>query len=210
MLIKLKQTFVIILALWATVAWAKPSSINAGTQYQPLAKQINDVPPVIEFFSFYCGPCYLFAEKYHVDNTISQALPNGIKLTKYHVGVMGPLGQELTTAWSIASVLELQNKVEALLFSQLRAGKLKSVDDIKAIFATFDVTPERYDALRQSPEVNALIEKQNQAIVDFNVTSTPSFYVLGKYHVNNNGVSDKTLEGFPKELANIIVQLLNK
>ena len=210
MLIKLKATLVIILTLFLTLASAQAGAIKSGIQYQDLGKPIDGAPPVIEFFSFYCGPCYLFAETYNVDKTISDSLPKGIELTKYHVGTMGELGEELTVAWSIAMVLGLENQAEKLIFERQKAKKLKNIGDIKSIFSELGVSSEQYDEMKQRKDVNELINKQNKAIKEFKVTSTPSFYVLGKYKVNNNGISDKTIEGYPKELADIIIYLLNK
>lgn len=210
MLIKLKTTLFIILTLFTTLAFALDEGIKSGVQYQDLNKNIVGVPPVIEFFSFYCGPCYLFAETYNVDKNISGSLPEGIELTKYHVGAMGELGEELTVAWSIAMVLGIENQVEKLIFEKQKTQTLKNTSDIKSVFLELGVSSEQYDEMKQRNDVSELINKQNKAIKEFKVTSTPSFYVLGKYKINNNGVSDKTIEGYPKGLADIIVYLLNK
>lgn len=84
---------------------------------------------MVEFF-FYCGPCYQFAETYHVGSTVSQALPEGTKLTKYHVGLMGKLGNELTEAWSIAMVMGIEDKIEGLLFDELQKSAPSTVKRI--------------------------------------------------------------------------------
>ena len=210
MLIKFKFTLVIVLMFFSTLTLVQAETIKEGTQYQNLDKEVSGVPIVIEFFSFYCGPCYLFAETYNVDKTVSESLPEGVKLTKYHVGVMGALGEELTVAWSIATVLNLEGKVEKLLFERQKSRTLNTVEDIKSVFSELGVSSERYDEMKYRKDVNELTEKQNKAIAEFNVTSTPSFYVLGKYKINNNGVSEKNIEGYPKGLADIIVYLLSK
>ncbi|MCW2257596.1 thiol:disulfide interchange protein DsbA [Providencia alcalifaciens] len=210
MLTKLNSILASILMVFSIFSFAQPDKIRLGQQYQEVDKIIDNVPPVIEFFSFYCGPCYLFAETYHVDKTISDSLPDGVKLTKYHVGIMGALGEELTTAWSIAISLNLQNEAEKLLFERQKAKTLNSIDDIKSVFLELGISGVQYDEMKQRQDVNELIDKQNKAIKQLKVTSTPAFYILGKYKINNNGVNDKTFEGYPKGLADIIIYLLNK
>ncbi len=54
---------------------------RAGEQYTRLDKPVAAAPAVVEFFSFYCGPCYQFAETYRVGSTVAQALPAGEKVT---------------------------------------------------------------------------------------------------------------------------------
>ncbi|KJF76195.1 protein disulfide isomerase [Morganella morganii] len=210
MLLNLRFFFIINLVLFSTVASARTEAIKAGVQYQNLDNEVSGAPVVVEFFSFYCGPCYLFAETYNVDKTISGLLPKGVKLTKYHVGVMGELGEELTVAWSIAIALGLENQIEKKLFERQKANTLKNINDIKAVFSELGISSEQYDKMKQSKEIDELINKQNNAVKAFKVISTPSFYVLGKYKVRNSGIKDKTVEGYSKEFADIIVYLLDR
>ena len=75
---------------------ASAAQITDGKQYITLDKPIAGEPQVLEFFSFYCPHCYQFEEVLHVSDNVRQKLPEGTKMTKYHVEFLGPLGKDLT------------------------------------------------------------------------------------------------------------------
>lgn len=83
MLAKVNRLFAGALLALLLPAVAVAADYRAGEQYSRLDKPVASAPAVVEFFSFYCGPCYQFAETYHVGSTVSQALPESTKLTKY-------------------------------------------------------------------------------------------------------------------------------
>lgn len=58
----------------------------------------NIRPAVVEFFSFYCPPCFAFSQQYGIDKGIWDVLPSGQKMVKYHVDFLGLLGPQLTDA----------------------------------------------------------------------------------------------------------------
>ncbi|EOE1545983.1 DsbA family protein [Providencia rettgeri] len=208
----MKKIFFYLILFMYTSSNVKAESFTLidGVQYFSMKNQVVDVPPVIEFFSFYCGPCYLFSSKLQVDDLVNNSLPNNMRITKYHISSMGELGEELTIAWSIAIVLNIQDDVENLIFSSQKIKSLNTREDIKSIFLDLGISSEFYDDMRQSKKVKEITEIQNTAARNFNVTSTPSFYILGKYKINNNGVSEKSLDGYAKEFSDIIVGLLNE
>lgn len=179
-------------------------------EYTSLKNPVRSSEPVIEFFSFYCGPCYLFRNTYHVDSTVAQSLPVGTKLVKYHVGLMGKLGNELTEAWSVAMVLGIEDKMEDILFNELQKERaLNTLDDIKRAFSYAGVTSLQYENTRKSLLVKGLIAKQNEAVKALDVQATPAFYVLGKYKIENAGITDKSVEGYAKEYTAVIDYLLS-
>lgn len=193
----------------ANTASPSPTPEN-GKEYTTLAGPVISAPKVVEFFSFYCGPCYQFAEKYPVAEAINKILPEGETVTKYHVGAMGALGYELTEAWAIAMTMGKTDAVEKKLFEVVQSKKLKSVDDIKAVFAQVGVDAETYDNARASMMVKAEIAKQNEAIKAFKVTATPTFYVDGKYQINNAGIPVSNIDDYPAAFAQVVKFLLEK
>ncbi|MDK2377322.1 DsbA family protein [Serratia fonticola] len=191
---------------------AHATSFQEGNQYTKLNTASSEAPDVVEFFSFYCGPCYLFNETYHIGNTISNNLPDNAKFVKYHVGAMGNLGHELTEAWSVAMVLGIQDKVEKPLFEGiLKDRTINSMNDIENVFNAAGVTPEEYEKTRGSLPVKSLIYKQNEAVKALKVTGTPAVYVSGKYRINNGGVSlssGDSIELYPKRFSSLVNYLL--
>ena len=45
-----------------------------------------------------------------------QKLPEGTKMTKYHVEFLGPLGKDLTQAWAVAIALGVEDKAHRMTF----------------------------------------------------------------------------------------------
>ncbi|ELL76575.1 putative thiol-disulfide isomerase or thioredoxin, partial [Salmonella enterica subsp. enterica serovar Enteritidis str. SE30663] len=94
-----------------------------------------DAPAVVEFFSFYCPPCYAFSQTMGVDQAIRHVLPQGDRMVKYHVSLLGPLGHELTRAWALAMVMKETDVVEKAFFTAGMVEKrLHSPDDVRRVF----------------------------------------------------------------------------
>lgn len=99
---------------------ASAAQISDGKQYITLDKPVAGEPQVLEFFSFYCPHCYQFEEVLHVSDNVKKKLPEGTKMTKYHVEFLGPLGKELTQAWAVAMALGVEDKVTVPLLKPYR------------------------------------------------------------------------------------------
>jgi len=185
------------------------SAIKEGHQYSVLSQPVADAPSVVEFFSFYCGPCYQFTQRYPVSEGINRALPAGEKVIKYHVSMMGKLGNELTEAWAIAMIMGKSDAVEMPLFESVqKARNLQSTADIKQIFSHAGVTSAEYESAQNSLVVKALIAKQEAALRQFSVSGTPSYYVNGRYKVNNSGINANTPEGYVDGFTEVVSYLL--
>lgn len=199
------------LMLLAVFSFDANSAIKEGQQYSVLQQPVAEASKVVEFFSFYCGPCYQFTQRYPVSEGINRVLPAGEKVTKYHVSAMGKLGSELTEAWAIAMVMGKSDAVEMPLFySVQRENNLESITDIKTIFAHAGITPTEYESAQNSQMVKALIAKQEAAVSEYAVRSTPSYYVNGRYKINNAGIKADTPEGYVTGFSNIVSYLLKQ
>lgn len=205
---KLKLKHIAIFSMLLSISAAQAASEKSV--YLTLNSPVSEAPSVVEFFSFYCGPCYLFNHNYNVDKAVSKALPKDIKLTKYHVGAMGKLGNELTEAWSIAMALDVEDKMEPLLFDAQMNKKINNSDDMKVIFKSIGISSDVYDEMKGSEKVKYLTFKQNEAVKSFNVTSTPSFYVSGKYKIENKNIPHTNIEDYASNYAALIKELLMK
>lgn len=181
-----------------------------GQQYSVMASPVGNSPAVVEFFSFYCPPCMAFSRVYKVTEAIERVLPEGSTVEKYHVGAMGDLGQALTEAWSVAIALGVTDKVEQPLFIAVQDKKsIHSEADIRQVFIDAGVSPAVYDAARDSFMVKTLTQKQMQAAQQFNVQGTPSFYVKGKYALNNAGMGETSPDKYGVVFAQVVKSLLS-
>jgi len=198
-----------VLTICALFSFGAHSAIKEGLQYSVLPQPVAEAPGVVEFFSFYCGPCYLFTQRYPVSEGINRVLPAGEKVVKYHVSAMGKLGSELTEAWAIATIMGKSDAVEMPLFESVQnARTLQNIADIKAIFAHAGVTSAEYESAQNSLVVKALIAKQEAAMRQFSVSGTPSYYVNGRYKINNAGINADTPEGYVDGFTEVVSNLL--
>lgn len=189
----------------------RAAELREGEQYTQLAVPVQDAPEVVEFFSFYCPPCAAFSGRFFVSEAVNKILPSGEKVVKYHVGSMGPMGPELTEAWSVAKVLGVEDKVELPLFVAVQInGSIKTEASIREVFINAGISARDYDAAKNSMAVRALTVKQQEAAKIYGVTGTPSFFVKGKYLVNNGAIKPSGEQDYGKSFADVVSELLKK
>lgn len=182
-----------------------------GKDYSVLKTPVADAPAVVEFFSFYCPPCAAFSSRFQVSQAVDKILPSGEKVVKYHVSSMGPMGPELTEAWSVAKVLGVEDRVELPLFVAVQINRsIRTEGSIRQVFIDAGISARDYDAAKNSMAVRALTAKQQEAARAYGVTGTPSFFVKGKYLVNNGGIQPSTEQDYGKSFADVVSALLKQ
>ena len=187
------------------------ASYTEGTEFIKIQKTVQNAPRVVEFFSFYCPHCYQFESVYHVSQTVVKNLPKDIKMERYHVDFLGPLGAELTKAWTVAMVLKVEDKVSPLLFEGIQKSEsINTPADIKAVFIKAGVKSEEYDAALNSFVVKSLVVKQQQAANDFQLRGVPAMFVNGKYMVRNNGITIENADHYAKAYSDVVNFLISK
>lgn len=190
---------------------ASAAQFTDGTQYQTLNKPVTGEPQVLEFFSFYCPHCYQFEEVYHVPQTVKKALPEGVKMTRYHVGFLGPLGKELTQAWAVAMALGVEEKVTPLMFEGVQKTQtVQTPDDIRNVFIKAGVSGEDYDAALNSFVVKSLVVQQQKAAEDLQLRGVPAMFVNGKYMIKNDGMDTSSMDNYVKQYADVVKFLLTQ
>lgn len=187
------------------------ASYTEGTEFIKIQKTVQNAPRVVEFFSFYCPHCYQFESVYHVSQTVVKNLPKDIKMERYHIDFLGPLGAELTKAWTVAMVLKVEDKVSPLLFEGIQKSEsINTPADIKAVFIKAGVKSEEYDAALNSFVVKSLVVKQQQAANDFQLRGVPAMFVNGKYMVRNNGIKIENADHYAKAYSDVVNFLISK
>ncbi|OVZ88459.1 thiol:disulfide interchange protein DsbA [Yersinia alsatica] len=190
---------------------ASAAQFTDGTQYQTLNKPVTGEPQVLEFFSFYCPHCYQFEEVYHVPQTVKKALPEGVKMTRYHVEFLGPLGKELTQAWAVAMALGVEEKVTPLMFEGVQKTQtVQTPDDIRNVFIKAGVSGEDYDAALNSFVVKSLVVQQQKAAEDLQLRGVPAMFVNGKYMIKNDGMDTSSMDNYVKQYADVVKFLLTQ
>lgn len=187
------------------------ANYTEGTEFIKIEKAVQNAPRVVEFFSFYCPHCYQFESVYHVSQTVAKNLPKDIKMERYHVDFLGPLGAELTKAWTVAMVLKVEDKVSPLLFEGIqKTESINTPADIKAVFIKAGVKSEEYDAALNSFVVKSLVVKQQQAVEEFQLRGVPAIFVNGKYMIRNNGITIEDVNNYAKAYSDVVNFLISK
>ncbi len=160
---------------------ASAADITEGKQYNTLDKPVAGEPQVLEFFSFYCPHCYDFEQVWHVSEAVKKKLPQGTKMTKYHVEFLGPLGKEMTQAWAVAMALGVEDKISSPMFEAVQKTQtVQTVADIRDVFIKAGVKGEEYDAAWNSFVVKSLVAQQEKAAADLQLQGVPAMFVNGK------------------------------
>lgn len=192
---------------------ASAAQFTDGQQYVTIQKPVTGEPQVLEFFSFYCPHCYEFENVWHVSDAVKKAVPEGTKLTKYHVEFLGgDMGKVVTQAWAIAMALGVEEKVTAPLFEGIQ--KTQTINDPASLKDAFvkaaGITPEEYDAAWNSFVVKSLVAQQEKAAVDMDLRGVPAMFVNGKYMINNGGLDTSTMDNYTQQYANVVKFLLSQ
>ncbi|EAA3096400.1 DsbA family protein [Salmonella enterica subsp. enterica serovar Kedougou] len=204
-----KLVIFLYLVLAGTASYAADSTTCVALN-KTVTSDVQENTTIVEFFSFYCPPCYFFSQKLGIDNAIRDSLPAGQKMVKYHAGFLGELGDELTRAWSVAMVAGLEERVEPLLFDAVMVSRtLKTPEDIRAVFVKAGLSAEEYDRMLTSQEVASMTEKQKRLFKEYGVTGTPTVFVKGRYRVENGAFQANSLEGFRDAYVAAVKGLLN-
>ena len=189
----------------------RPEEINAGEHYIELKESVSDAPVVIEFFSFYCQPCYGFTYQHKVNEHVTAVLPPKYRAERYHVSSTGSMGKALTEAWSVARALGVEAKVEGLLYDAVQCKKITpSEKEIQKVFMDAGVSEIDYKNAKDSFQVKALTRKQDEMAEKFGVNGTPSYYVAGKYLIINSGIKAKHYQTYGHAYADVVYRLIKK
>jgi len=190
---------------------ASAADITNGKQYITLDKSVAGAPQVLEFFSFYCPHCYQFEDVLHVSDNVKKKLPEDVKLVKYHVEFLGPLGKQITQAWAVAMALGVEDKITVPMFEAVQKTQtVQNEADIRKVFVDAGVPGEEYDAALNSFVVKSLVAQQEKAAADFQLRGVPAMYVDGKYMLNSQGMDTSNLDIFVQEYANTVKHLVEK
>ena len=213
------------LALAVTLAIAPLSTFAAqfieGKHYTQISnKMVPSEPKVTEFFSFYCHNCFNMETKYLPE--IKAGLDKQVTFDTKHVDFMNSdIGTEVMRALAVIHTFDNQEALKVAMFGAIQgegndsghdhsapghehAPEINSRDDIKKVFAKFDIDGAKYDALADSPETEKKLSLWRQQQVMFRIQSVPTFIVNDKYAINMNEM--RTLD----DLVNVMNYLALK
>ena len=184
--------------------------IEKGKQYIVLPTYPSPEKEVIEFFSFNCPSCFRFETKYHGTNLIAKALPEEMKVKRYHLLDFGSLAMELSEAWAIANVLGIEDKASEALYNAVQKDRtIKTADDIKTVFAKLGVDEETYEKTKNSFLVKAFMAQQADAIKEMQPSSIPSIIINRKFYINSSGLDTSNDDAYIADYVRVATFLAN-
>lgn len=190
---------------------ASAANYTEGKEYSDVKPPVQNLPQVLEFFSFYCPHCYQFESIYKVPQTVAGNLPEGVKMERYHVDFLGPLGADLTQAWAVAIVLKAEDKVTPILFEGIQKTQtINSKADIRNAFIKAGISGDEYDAALNSFVVKSVVAKQQNAAQDLKLRGVPAMFIDGKYQIRNNGIAVDDTADYGKEFSSVVNFLVTK
>ncbi|MDU5728204.1 MAG: DsbA family protein [Citrobacter freundii] len=114
-------------------------------------------------------------------------------------------------AWSVAMLLNVQDKVKPLLFDAVQKKQtVKTADDIRNVFISAGVSASDYDAAWNSFAVKSLTAKQQEMAKAVDLTGVPAIFINGKYMINPKGLKSDDLNSFVKSYADTVRYLITK
>jgi thiol:disulfide interchange protein DsbA len=207
---EMKKYLLPLIGLLFTVS-TQAATFTDGKQFISLEKPVATAPAALKFFSFYCPSCYQYDEVFKVTDNVKKVLPADVKLTEYHVDFLGPLGQDMTHAWSVAILLNVQDKVKPLLFDAVQKKQtIKTADDIRNVFINAGVSASDYDAAWNSFAVKSLTAKQQEMAKAVDLKGVPAIFINGKYMINPKGLKSDDLNSFVQNYADTVRFLITK
>lgn len=207
---EMKKILLPLLGLFFTVS-VQAATFTDGKEYISLEKPVASAPAALKFFSFYCPSCYQYDEVLEVTDNVKKVLPNDVNLTEYHVDFLGPLGPEMTHAWSVAMLLNVENKVKPLLFDAVQKKQtVKTADDIRNVFIRAGVSASDYDAAWNSFAVKSLTAKQQELAKAMDLKGVPAIFIKGKYMVNPKGLKSDNVNAFVQNYVDTVRFLFSK
>lgn len=187
----MKKTFALILGLILLPLTAHAVDYKEGTHYQIIKQTATVKPQVMEFFSFYCGHCFAF-EPLMAD--LKNSLAENVSFKKIHVDFLGrEMGPQLTRAYAAAEILQVEDKVAAIIFEQINKQRkaINGEKDILSIFEKAGISQVEAKSALLSFPVDGLAAQMKRNTETFRISGVPTLIINGKYQVNMGSVRDE-------------------
>lgn len=177
---------------------------KAGVNYEVLPEPVATSDPskieVVEVFWYGCSHCFAFEPKL---NPWVAALPEDVNFVQ-SPAVWHPTMGLHAQAYYTARALKVLDKLHEPIFEamNLKKQKLKSEDEIAALFVAHGVDPERFAKVFNSPGIKMAVDLATSKQQRYRIQGTPEMVVNGKYRVSSR--DNGSQEGMLKVVAYLI------
>ncbi|WP_299003994.1 thiol:disulfide interchange protein DsbA/DsbL [uncultured Shewanella sp.] len=185
----MKKIFWFMVTLLSMTLNVLATEYKEGVHYTVIREQPSLTPEITSFFSFYCGHCYQFSQM-EVPKMKAQ-LPQGVSFKQVQVAAVGgAMGEEMTKAFAIAQLLNVEDVIEGALFRAVHEQKVRftQLDDIKKVFVDNGVDSADFDAAAASFMVSSKVAQMKQAVTEAGIVGVPTLIVNGKYRIETGAI----------------------
>jgi len=173
-------------AIAAMTGAAQAQQFQEGTHYERISGP--DVPDtdgaieVVEIFSYTCPHCKTFEA--HLGPWHEQ-LPDNVEFSRVPIP-LGRGGEPYVRAYYAAEVLGILDESHEALFQALHDERrpIRTVEDLAEFHAQFGVEAEEFESTAESFPVATRMRMGNASAGKWQVRSTPTLVINGKYRVN--------------------------
>lgn len=164
---------------------ASAQQFEEGTHYERISGP--DVPDsdgtieVVEVFSYTCPHCKTFQATLE---PWQEQLPDDVDFRRVAIP-LGRGGEPYVRAYYAAEVLGILDQSHRALFSALHDERrpIRTVDDLAEFHAQFGVEAQEFESTAESFPVATRMRQGNASAGKWQVRSTPTLVVNGKYRV---------------------------
>ena len=172
-----------LLGLCLLPVGAALAQYEEGIQYERLAAPVPTVDAnkveVVELFWYGCPHCY----------RLEPELKNWLKNKPANVvfvrvpAVFRPIWAFHAKVYYTAEVLGVLDKVHDAMFNAMHVQrrKMATVDEVKALFAQYGVTSEKFDNAFNSFAVDAKVRRATDLTQRYGLEGVPALVINGKY-----------------------------
>lgn len=172
-----------LLGLFLLPAGTALAEYVEGTQYKRLAAPVPTVDAskveVVELFWYGCPHCYRLEPDL---NKWLKNKPANVVFVRVP-GVFRPLWGFHAKVYYTAEVLGVLDQVNPAMFEAMHVQrrKMSSVDEVKALFAQYGVTSEKFDNAFNSFAVDAKVRRATDLTRRYGLEGVPALVINGKY-----------------------------
>lgn len=173
----------------ADTSAAVSSRFEAGTHYQTISPaQPTSTGPeqveVAEFFMYSCIHCYNFDP--HLEEW-KQTAPDYVNFIRVPT-VWNSLARIHGQAFYAAEALGVKDEMHTAFFREIHVSgnALQSEDALAEFFGRFDVSREDFERTFNSFAVHANVQRADELMRRYRVSSTPTMVVNGKYRADGS------------------------
>lgn len=195
----------LFMSVLPVLTWAQ--TYEAGVHYQPLAGAENksnseEKVTVTAVFSYMCVHCA------NLEPSLAawiKTLDDSVEIKHLPV-VFSSSWEPMARAYYVAEISNKTAETHQAMFDEIHVNKqrMRSVDDIAEFYARFGIETEEFEKLYNSFAVDTRLRQGQVSLRNYQVNSTPTFIVNGKYRVT------AAMAGSNAEMFRVLEYLIEK